>query len=95
LRRGDISNISGRLRGISRNQALEELLWDAEGGYLDYITDTRCDFYFRLYVGQATYLADRVAKHVAAMARDDVSTLHYYVKSLHRNTRPTEFDARG
>ena len=37
---GDASNKSFSLREIQRNQALDESLWDAEGGYLDYITDT-------------------------------------------------------
>jgi hypothetical protein len=88
---GDISNKSGRLRAISRNQALDELLWDAEGGYLDYITDTRYDFYFRLYNGQATKLADRIATHVTMMASGNVSTLHYYVKSLGGTHREPNF----
>jgi hypothetical protein len=88
---GDISNNSGRLRAISRNQALEELLWDAEGGYLDYITDTRYDFYFRLYNSQATYLADRIDTHVSMMTSGNVSTLHYYVKPLGGTHREPNF----
>jgi len=76
------------LREIQRNQASDEYLWDAEGGYLD---DTRSAVYFRLYIGQATDLVQRVATHVTKMARGDMSTLHYYVKSIGGKYRQANF----
>jgi hypothetical protein len=87
----DISNNPIRLREIQRNQALDESLWDMEGGYLSCITDKRCPFYFRLYEGQATILSKRIATHVMKMASGDISTLHYYVKSMGGTYREANF----
>jgi hypothetical protein len=70
---------------------LDELLWDAEGGYLDYITDTRCIFYLRLYNGQATVLTKRIGHDLDMMASGDASSLHYYVKSIGGKYREANF----
>lgn len=78
----EISNNPFRLCEIQRSQALDESLWTVEGGYLDFISDTRCHFYFRLYNGQATILSKRISAHVMNMASGNMSTLHYYVKSI-------------
>lgn len=76
------------LREIQPNQASDEYVWDAEGGCLD---DTRSAVYFRLYIGQAADLVQRIATHVTKMARGDMSTLHYYVKSTGGKYRQANF----
>jgi hypothetical protein len=78
----EISNNPFRLCEIQRNQALNETLWVVEGGYLDFISDTRCPFYFRFYNAQAMILSERISTHVINMASGDMSTLHYYMKSI-------------
>jgi hypothetical protein len=80
-----------RLREIQRNQASDEYLWDGEGGYVGCITDTRNALYFRLYVGQAANITERIATHVTKMAKGDKSTLHYYVKWIGGKYRQTNF----
>jgi hypothetical protein len=67
------------------------LLWDAEGGYVDFITDTRCDLYFRLCNGQATILAERISVHLVMMASSHASSLHYYVKAIGGEYREPNF----
>jgi hypothetical protein len=55
------------------------------------ITDSRCPFYCRLYVGQASILEDRIGCHIEKMESGDESTLHYYVKSKGGRHRQANF----
>jgi len=80
-----------RLREIERSQNRDLNLFHPEGGYLDFLTDSRYPFYCRLYVGQASILEDRIGCHIEKMKSGDKSTLHYYVKSKGGRHRQANF----
>lgn len=80
-----------RLGEIERSQSRDLNLFHPEGGYLDFITDSRCSFYCRIYVGQASILEDRIGCHIEKMESGDESTLHYYVKSKGGRHRQANF----
>jgi hypothetical protein len=49
------------------------------GGYLDFITDQRCQSYWRGYVGQSKGLIRRLIDHINAVRQGQHYTLHYHV----------------
>lgn len=80
-------------------QTLEELKgqqldqWPAKVGYLDYVTDSRSDEYFRLYVGQS---GDRFARitmhqHAQAILQSKRNTLHHFTTKIGNGFRTANF----
>ena len=58
---------------------------------MSYITDSRSEVYYRLYVGQALILANRIEDHICCMTNGAITTLHYYVKSVGGKYRQANF----
>ncbi|KAJ5972114.1 uncharacterized protein N7479_002032 [Penicillium vulpinum] len=51
----------------------------SNGGYCDFITDSRDTDYWRGYVGQASVLAIRIPQHCSAIRVGKNNTLHYHI----------------
>lgn len=79
------------LRKVRETQKNDCSQFDCDGGYLDFITDTRSDTYFRMYIGQGKLLADRISQHLDRIANGDISTLHYYVLAAGGKSRTSNF----
>jgi len=52
------------------------------GGYLDFVTDSRDNTYIRFYVGQSIVILFRVDKHIREILKGSCTTLHYYILQL-------------
>lgn len=67
------------LQRVREIQKPDYSLFDCDGGYLDFVTDIRSDRYFKMYIGQAQILADRIGQYRSNVAIRDITTLHYFV----------------
>ncbi|KAH8692894.1 hypothetical protein BGW36DRAFT_430639 [Talaromyces proteolyticus] len=68
-----------RLNRLRYNRCKFPNRWDGDGGYLDYITDSRSVDYWRGYIGQSKNLKARITQHKNAILSGDDNTLHYYI----------------
>ncbi|KAJ9490589.1 hypothetical protein VN97_g2662 [Penicillium thymicola] len=69
-----------RLDGIRASQMQEPVPWPhSNGGYCDFITDSRDMEYWRGYVGQASVLAIRISQHCSAIRSGKSNTLHHHI----------------
>ncbi|KIW75182.1 hypothetical protein Z517_11955 [Fonsecaea pedrosoi CBS 271.37] len=67
------------LQGVKESQKDDPVLFECDGGYMDYITDTRNHEYFRMYIGQGQAIKVRVSEHKESIAWGDITSLHYYI----------------
>ncbi|RAK92466.1 hypothetical protein BO79DRAFT_277284 [Aspergillus costaricaensis CBS 115574] len=69
-----------KLDDIRQKQATGLDIWHcSNGGYLDYIRDTRSPLYWRAYVGQSENLHRRISQHTNAIRKGSANNLHYYI----------------
>ncbi|OJZ80498.1 hypothetical protein ASPFODRAFT_65877 [Aspergillus luchuensis CBS 106.47] len=69
-----------KLDDICQKQATGLDIWHcSNGGYLDYIRDTRSPLYWRAYVGQSENLHRRSSQHTNAIRKGSANNLHYYI----------------
>lgn len=62
-----------------------------DGGYPNFITDTRSDTYFKMYIGQSKVLLDRIGQHRSAIAMGDMTSLHYFIVATGQLFRKENF----
>src|SRR6266480_6835493 len=62
-----------------------------DGGYLDFVTDSRDNTYIRFYVGQSIMILFRVDKHIRKILKGSCTTLHYYILQLGRGCRTSNW----
>lgn len=94
--------IDSRVTGLQNRhvtpQSLEEVRlqqtepWPLNVGYLDYVTDTRCDNYVRLYVGQSIKSSRRILiDHAQSILQGRCTSLHYFIVWLGNGHRRANF----
>lgn len=67
-------------------------LWSSQLGYLDYITDSRCQAYLRAYVGQSEDGYSRIfLEHTQAILQGKNDTLHYFIPWIGNGYRSANF----
>ncbi|KAJ4145596.1 hypothetical protein LMH87_004442 [Akanthomyces muscarius] len=66
--------------------------WPLNVGYLDYVTDSRCDNYLRFYVGQTIKSTRRIMiDHCQSILKCKNSSLHYFIVWLGNGYRRANF----
>jgi hypothetical protein len=66
--------------------------WPEEIGYVNYVTDSRCESYLPFYVGQTVQSWRRIlVEHAQAIMQCDVSTLHYFILWVGNGNRQSNF----
>jgi len=66
--------------------------WPLDVGYLDYITDDRCENYVRFYIGQTIASSRRLLlDHSQAVLRGETTSLHYFIPWLGNGHRSVNF----
>ncbi|QKX64287.1 uncharacterized protein TRUGW13939_11460 [Talaromyces rugulosus] len=84
---------------VSRKALMETLAsqdkdeaWTGPIGYLNFVTDTRCQEWFRLYVGQTNEPQRRIVnQHIQKSLKGSTKSLHYYMIWLGNGDRRVNF----
>lgn len=66
--------------------------WPEKIGYLDYVTDSRLEEYFRIYVGQSGHrLARIMQQHIQSVLQSKRNSLHYFILWIGNGFRSANF----